>query len=255
MFLEVTQVCKVILLCNFTVAQKEKAMISIRNIVKKYRSGSEEIAALGGISAEIRAGEFTVILGPSGSGKSTMLNMLGGMDRPTSGEILIGGEDISKFSEKKLTDYRRKNVGFVFQFYNLVENLTAYENVGIAADLNGNSDKAAEALIDVGLEKRMKSFPNQLSGGEMQRVAIARAVAKSPKLLLCDEPTGALDVATGDMIFGLLKKYSRNNETAVVVVTHNPEVAKIADHVIRLCDGKIVADENRCKQDSEAKAV
>ena len=175
-------------------------MISIRNIVKKYRSGSEEIAALDGISAEIRAGEFTVILGPSGSGKSTMLNMLGGMDRPTSGEILVSAEDISKFSEKKLTDYRRKNVGFVFQFYNLVENLTAYENVGIAADLNGNADKAADALIDVGLEKRMKSFPNQLSGGEMQRVAIARAVAKSPKLLLCDEPTGALEVATGDMI-------------------------------------------------------
>ncbi len=230
-------------------------MISIRNIVKKYRSGSEEIAALGGISAEIRTGEFTVILGPSGSGKSTMLNMLGGMDRPTSGKIFIEGEDISELSEKKLTDYRRKKVGFVFQFYNLVENLTAYENVGIAADLNGNADKAADALRDVGLEKRMKSFPNQLSGGEMQRVAIARAVAKSPKLLLCDEPTGALDVATGEMIFELLKKYSRNKDTAVVVVTHNPEVAKMADHVIRLRDGKIVADERTGQPALEAKAV
>lgn len=230
-------------------------MISIKNVIKKYRSGSEEIAALGGISAEIRTGEFTVILGPSGSGKSTMLNMLGGMDRPTSGQILINGEDISGLSEKKLTDYRRKNVGFVFQFYNLVENLTAYENVGIAAELNGNTGKAANALIEVGLEKRMKSFPNQLSGGEMQRVAIARAVAKSPKLLLCDEPTGALDVATGEMIFELLKKYSQNNDTAVVVVTHNPDIAKIADHVIRLRDGKIVSDERVSQPILENKAV
>jgi putative ABC transport system ATP-binding protein len=230
-------------------------MISIKNVIKKYRSGSEEIAALGGISAEIRTGEFTVILGPSGSGKSTMLNMLGGMDRPTSGQILINGEDISGLSEKKLTDYRRKNVGFVFQFYNLVENLTAYENVGIAAELNGNTGKAANALKEVGLEKRMKSFPNQLSGGEMQRVAIARAVAKSPKLLLCDEPTGALDVATGEMIFELLKKYSQNNETAVVVVTHNPDIAKIADHVIRLRDGKIISDERVSQPIIENKAV
>jgi len=230
-------------------------MISIKNVIKKYRSGSEEIAALGGISAEIRTGEFTVILGPSGSGKSTMLNMLGGMDRPTSGQILINGKDISGLSEKKLTDYRRKNVGFVFQFYNLVENLTAYENVGIAAELNGNTGKAANALKEVGLEKRMKSFPNQLSGGEMQRVAIARAVAKSPKLLLCDEPTGALDVVTGEMIFELLKKYSQNNETAVVVVTHNPDIAKIADHVIRLRDGKIVSDERVSQPIIENKAV
>lgn len=218
-------------------------MIVLRNLVKKYTSGTEEITALNGVSAEIRAGEFTVILGPSGSGKSTMLNMLGGMDRPSSGQILISGEDISSFSEKKLTDYRRKNVGFVFQFYNLVENLTAYENVGIAANLNGNSENIADILIDVGLEKRMKNFPDQLSGGEMQRVAIARAVAKSPKLLLCDEPTGALDVSTGEKIFKLLKKYSANKETAVVVVTHNPDVANIADHVIRLCDGNITSDE------------
>lgn len=218
-------------------------MICLKNIVKKYKSGSDEIAALDGISTEIKAGEFTVVLGPSGSGKSTMLNMLGGMDRPTSGQILINDEDISSLSEKKLTDYRRKNVGFVFQFYNLVENLTTYENVGIAANLNGNIDKIADIIRDVGLEKRMKNFPNQLSGGEMQRVAIARAVAKSPKLLLCDEPTGALDVATGNMIFDLLKKYSKNKDTAVVVVTHNPDVAEIADHVIKLRDGKIVADE------------
>ncbi|MBR4145619.1 MAG: ABC transporter ATP-binding protein [Lachnospiraceae bacterium] len=218
-------------------------MVVLRNLVKKYNSGHEEISALKGISAEIKEGEFTVILGPSGSGKSTMLNMLGGMDRPSAGSILINGKDISTLSEKELTDYRRKNVGFVFQFYNLVENLTALENVGIAADLNGNADRAAQALKDVGLEKRMKNFPNQLSGGEMQRVAIARAVAKSPRLLLCDEPTGALDVATGNKIFDLLKGYSKNKDTAVVVVTHNPDVAKLADHVIRLCDGEIVADE------------
>lgn len=218
-------------------------MISLNNIVKKYKSGSEEIAALNDISTEIKPGEFTVILGPSGSGKSTMLNMLGGMDRPTSGKIMINGENISEFSEKDLTNYRRKNVGFVFQFYNLVENLTAYENVGIAANLNGNVDKVVDIIKEVGLENRMKNFPNQLSGGEMQRVAIARAVAKSPKLLLCDEPTGALDVATGEKIFALLKKYAKNKDTAVVVVTHNPDVAELADHVIKLRDGKIVADE------------
>lgn len=218
-------------------------MIYLKNIVKKYKSGNEEISALNGISIEIKSGELTVILGPSGSGKSTMLNLLGGMDRPTSGQILINDEDLSGFSDKQLTNYRRKNVGFVFQFYNLVENLNTFENVGIAANLNGNIDKVEEIIKDVGLEKRMKSFPNQLSGGEMQRVAIARAVAKSPKLLLCDEPTGALDVATGDKIFHLLKKYSENKDTAVVVVTHNPEVAKIADHVIKLQDGQIYSDE------------
>jgi putative ABC transport system ATP-binding protein len=217
-------------------------MIELKNLVKKYNSGSEEIVALNSISAQIRPGEFTVILGPSGSGKSTMLNMLGGMDRPTSGQILINGEDISRLSEKKLTDYRRKNVGFVFQFYNLVDNLTAYENVGIAANLTGNTHRAAEILKEVGLEKRMNNFPDQLSGGEMQRVAIARAVAKSPKLLLCDEPTGALDVATGEKIFALLKKYAEGKDTAVVVVTHNPDVANLADHVIRLRDGQIISD-------------
>ena len=215
-------------------------MIELKNLVKKYNSGSEEIVALNSISAQIRPGEFTVILGPSGSGKSTMLNMLGGMDRPTSGQILINGEDISRLSEKKLTDYRRKNVGFVFQFYNLVDNLTAYENVGIAANLTGNTHRAAEILKEVGLE--MNNFPDQLSGGEMQRVAIARAVAKSPKLLLCDEPTGALDVATGEKIFALLKKYAEGKDTAVVVVTHNPDVANLADHVIRLRDGQIISD-------------
>ena len=218
-------------------------MIYLKNIVKKYKSGSEEISALNDVSAEIKSGELTVILGPSGSGKSTMLNLLGGMDRPSSGQILINNKDLSIFSDKQLTNYRRKNVGFVFQFYNLVENLNTYENVGIAANLNGNIDKVEEIIKDVGLEKRMKNFPNQLSGGEMQRVAIARAVAKSPKLLLCDEPTGALDVATGNKIFHLLKKYSKNEDTAVVVVTHNPEVAKIADHVIKLQDGQIYSDE------------
>nr|WP_297956597.1 ABC transporter ATP-binding protein [uncultured Ruminococcus sp.] len=218
-------------------------MIEIKNLVKKYGSGDNEITALNDVSLKINPGEFTVILGPSGSGKSTMLNMLGGMDRPTKGGIIVEGEDIAGFSDRQLTDYRRTRVGFVFQFYNLVENLTVYENVGIAAKLNNNIDKVAECIKDVGLEKRMKNFPNQLSGGEMQRVAIARAVAKSPKLLLCDEPTGALDVATGNKIFDILKRYSQSDDTAVVVVTHNPDIVYMADHVIRLSDGKVISDE------------
>ena len=209
-------------------------MIEIKNLVKKYGSGDNEITALNDVSLKINPGEFTVILGPSGSGKSTMLNMLGGMDRPTKGGIIVEGEDIAGFSDRQLTDYRRTRVGFVFQFYNLVENLTVYENVGIAAKLNNNIDKVAECI---------KNFPNQLSGGEMQRVAIARAVAKSPKLLLCDEPTGALDVATGNKIFDILKRYSQSDDTAVVVVTHNPDIVYMADHVIRLSDGKVISDE------------
>ena len=229
--------------------------IEFRNVVKEYIMGETKILANDNVNFTIEKGELCVIVGASGAGKTTILNLLGGMDTCTSGNIIIDGQDIAGFGKKQLTTFRRSDVGFVFQFYNLVENLTAYENVGIAADLNGNADKAAQALRDVGLEKRMDSFPNQLSGGEMQRVAIARAVAKSPKLLLCDEPTGALDVATGEMIFDLLKRYSRNEETAVVVVTHNPEVAKIADHVIRLRDGMIVADERADRGFTEKKAV
>lgn len=218
-------------------------MIEIINAEKRYKSGNGEIVALNKISTKIEPNELTVILGPSGSGKSTLLNLLGGMDRSDGGGILVNGEDISKFSDKKLTEYRRRQVGFVFQFYNLVDNLNAFENVGIAAKLTGGDDQVEKILTEVGLGDRMNNFPNQLSGGEMQRVAIARAIAKTPNLLLCDEPTGALDVATGNKIFELLKKLSKNENTAVVVVTHNPEVAEIADHIIRLRDGNIMADE------------
>jgi putative ABC transport system ATP-binding protein len=215
-------------------------MIKFKNVSKEYSIGNDKVLALDSASMEIKSGEFTVILGPSGSGKSTTLNLLGGMDRPTNGVVEIDNQDISEFSDKKLTEYRRQNVGFVFQFYNLVSNLTAYENIGIAAKLTNNLSKVQDVIEQVGLEHRINNFPNQLSGGEMQRVAIARAVAKSPRLLLCDEPTGALDSVTGQKILKLLKDAASNKDTSVVVVTHNASIADIADQVVRLSDGHIV---------------
>ncbi|WP_455583205.1 ABC transporter ATP-binding protein [Listeria fleischmannii] len=179
------------------------------------------------------------MLGPSGSGKSTLLNLLGGMDRVTSGEILLDGEDITDYNDKALSNYRKDQVGFVFQFYNLIPNLTALENVGIAAQLTGKSNHSLSFIERVGLGERKNNFPSQLSGGEMQRVAIARALAKEPSLLLCDEPTGALDSETGKSILELIRHSASDKQTAVVLVTHNAEVAHIADKVIRLHDGEI----------------
>ena len=214
-------------------------MITFKNITKEYRVGQQKVVALNDINFTIEEGQLTVILGPSGSGKSTALNLLGGMDRGTSGTIEFDGKMVSTLSDEALTDYRRQIVGFVFQFYNLIPNLTALENIGIAGQLTGNVEMASHFLKEVGLETRGNNFPSQLSGGEMQRVAIARALAKKPRLLLCDEPTGALDSVTGKKVVQLLKNIAENSGTAVVLVTHNAALAQIADKVIHLHDGNV----------------
>ena len=219
-------------------------MIQFQNISKIYKVGEQEVRALDQVSFSIEKGKFTVILGPSGSGKSTLLNLLGGMDRATSGTFIFDEELVTKFTDKELSAYRKDKIGFVFQFYNLVPSLTAKENVGIAANLVKNNKEIDIYLDQVGLLHRKNNFPNQLSGGEMQRVSIARALAKEPSLLLCDEPTGALDSKTGDSILTLLKEVSRNGNAAVVMVTHNRGFAKFADRVIYLKDGSIEKIEN-----------
>lgn len=222
-------------------------MISFKNISKSYQIGDQDVNALKNVSFEIEQGEFTVILGPSGSGKSTALNILGGIDKATSGTFLFDGAEINALSDAKLSDYRRDIVGFVFQFYNLIPSLTALENVGIAAQLTGNQALAAPFLESVGLSHRKNNFPAQLSGGEMQRVSIARALAKKPKLLLCDEPTGALDSVTGLKIIDILRKASESSDTAVVMVTHNAEFAQLAHKVIRLHDGEVATIEKNSR--------
>lgn len=215
------------------------SIIEFNNVSREFRTGSEVVRALDNACFQIEKGQFTVILGPSGSGKSTTLNLLGGMDKATSGEIKVDGKYISKMSLTQLTKYRREEVGFVFQFYNLIPNLTAFENVDMARKISRGRMDTAEALMAVGLEHRMRNFPSQLSGGELQRVSIARAICKNPKLLLCDEPTGALDSDTGKKVFSLLQNMSKTYGSAVVVVTHNAAVAPAADRVIRLKDGHI----------------
>lgn len=213
--------------------------ISFENVEKIYRSGEVEIKALGGVSFGIKKGEICVIVGASGAGKTTLLNILGGMDTLTSGRAVIDGADISGFSRKQLASYRRFDVGFVFQFYNLVPNLTARENVQLASQICRDHIESGEALKSVGLEERMDNFPAQLSGGEQQRVAIARALAKKPKLLLCDEPTGALDYATGKAILKLLQDTSRSSGMTVVIVTHNSALCGMADRVVRMKSGGV----------------
>ena len=209
------------------------------NVCKYYQMGDTRIAASDHVSFEIQKGEFCVILGPSGAGKTTVLNMLGGMDTCDEGTILLDGEKVSGFDKKRLTTYRRYDVGFVFQFYNLIQNLTALENVEIAAQLCPHPLDAAEVLREVGLGERMKNFPAQLSGGEQQRVAIARALAKNPKLLLCDEPTGALDYVTGKNILKLLQDTCRRTGMTVVIITHNSALTAMADRVISIKSGTI----------------
>ena len=215
------------------------AYIEMKNSYKRYKSGQSEIIANNDISFEIEKGELAIILGSSGAGKSTVLNILGGMDTNDEGNVLIDGKDISTFNEKELTNYRRNDVGFVFQFYNLVPNLTAKENVELASEIVKDALDATEVLQSVGLGERIDNFPAQLSGGEQQRVAIASAVAKNPKLLLCDEPTGALDYHTGKQVLKILQDMVRKEGATVVIVTHNQALAPIADRVIHMHDAKI----------------
>ncbi|QII82248.1 ABC transporter ATP-binding protein [Jeotgalibaca arthritidis] len=215
--------------------------VSLKNISKYYQMGDNKIVANDNINFDIEKGEFVVILGPSGAGKSTVLNILGGMDMASEGEIIIGGTNIADYTEKELTTYRRLDVGFIFQFYNLVPNLTAKENVELASQISGKALDAEMVLNAVGLEQRMDNFPAQLSGGEQQRVAIARAIAKQPKLLLCDEPTGALDYETGKQILSLLQDTCRNTGTTVIVITHNQAIAPMADRIIEINNAKVRA--------------
>ena len=217
--------------------------IEFKNVIKSYGSGNACVRALDGVNFEIGEGEFCVLLGSSGAGKTTLLNMLGGMDTVTSGSVHFNGKEISALKKRELVEYRRFDVGFVFQFYNLIPNLTALENVEIAAQLCKDPIPAAEALDMVGLTERADNFPSQLSGGEQQRVAIARALAKNPKLLLCDEPTGALDYVTGKAVLGLLYRLGRERKTTVIIITHNQAIAPMADRIIRIKSGKIISNE------------
>ena len=216
------------------------AYIEFKDVSKVYRMGQTEIRALDHISFSVEKGELCVIVGPSGAGKTTLLNILGGMDAPTEGTILLDGREISALNARQLTDYRRTDVGFVFQFYNLVQNLTALENVELAAEICRDSLDAAQMLKDVGLEGRMDNFPAQLSGGEQQRVSIARALAKNPKIILCDEPTGALDYNTGKAVLKLLQDTCRSTGKTVLIITHNSALTRIADRVVRVKNGTVI---------------
>ena len=215
--------------------------IRFHEVGREDRTGEVVVEALKKVSFEIERGKFTLIVGPSGAGKTTLLNLLGGMDIATCGEIFVDGREISAFNERQLTDYRRFDIGFVFQFYNLIPNLTAKENVELAAQICKEHMEAEEALAGVGLQERMDHFPAQLSGGEQQRVAIARALAKKPKLLLCDEPTGALDDQTGRQVLTLLQRTAKESGMSVVVITHNAALIPMADRVIRVKDGRVAS--------------
>ncbi|WP_352420507.1 ABC transporter ATP-binding protein [Proteiniborus sp.] len=215
-------------------------LMKVKNLSKEYQMGEVTVKALQEVSFEINEGEFVVILGPSGSGKSTLLNILGGMDKPTNGEVLLKNQNITGYNDKELTIYRRDKVGFVFQFYNLMANLTAKENVELATEICKEPLNIDEILANVGLDDRKEHFPSQMSGGEQQRVAIARAVAKNPLLLLCDEPTGALDFQTGISILSLLNKINKQYSKTVIIITHNSPIANMGDRVIKMRSGRII---------------
>ena len=213
--------------------------IEFKDVVKEYKMGEVSIKALNNTNFQIEKGELVVIVGPSGAGKTTALNILGGMDTATSGEVIIDNKNIAKFKNRQLTKFRREDIGFVFQFYNLVQNLTAIENVELATQICKKPLDPKEILVKVGLEERLKNFPSQLSGGEQQRVAIARAIAKNPKLLLCDEPTGALDYKTGKQILQLLQDTCRKEKMTVIIITHNAALTPMADRVIHFKNGTV----------------
>ena len=218
------------------------SLVEFKNVYKRYEMGEVTINAVDGISFRVDEGEFAVVVGASGAGKTTVLNILGGMDSATEGEIIVRGNDISRYSDRSLIEYRRHDIGFVFQFYNLVHNLTAKENVELAAQICKDPLESEAALESVGLADRANNFPAQLSGGEQQRVSIARALAKRPALLLCDEPTGALDYNTGRQILALLQDTCRREKMTVVLITHNSAITPMADHIIEMKSGKIVRD-------------
>ncbi|MBQ7966026.1 MAG: ABC transporter ATP-binding protein [Ruminococcus sp.] len=222
------------------------SLVEFKNVYKQYKMGEVTINAVDGISFNIEEGEFAVVVGSSGAGKTTVLNILGGMDSATKGEVLVADRDVSKLSDRELIDYRRFDIGFVFQFYNLIPNLTARENIELATQISKNPLDPDTALESVGLSERVNNFPAQLSGGEQQRVSIARALAKRPKLLLCDEPTGALDYNTGRAILKLLQDTCRKEKMTVVLITHNQAITPMADRVIRMKSGKVV--ENRINE-------
>ncbi|HKJ18428.1 MAG TPA: ABC transporter ATP-binding protein [Xanthomonadales bacterium] len=229
--------------------EQMEVIFRIHDLTKVYPMGEVEVQALRGVDLDLYAGEFTVFLGPSGSGKSTLLNIIGGLDTPTSGEVHYLDMELAGAGERELTQYRRHHVGFVFQFYNLIPSLTALENVAVVTDISRNPMPAEEALAIVGLEDRMGHFPAQMSGGEQQRVAIARAIAKRPQVLLCDEPTGALDSRTGVVVLEALDRVNREFGTLTAVITHNAGIAGMANRVIRMVDGRIAnVDENTTRQ-------
>lgn len=221
------------------------SIVEFQNVTRIYKNGEHEQKALDRVNLTLEEGKFIVVLGPSGAGKSTLLNMLGGLDSPTSGTIQVNGKDISTLNDNELADYRASTVGFVFQFYNLIPTLTVYENVVLVKEIAPKALDAGKMLAEVGLEDHMQNFPAELSGGEQQRVSIARALAKNPDILLCDEPTGALDSETGVMVLKLLLSMARNYGKTIVVVTHNQNIAKMADVVIRVKNGKIKSCEEQ----------
>lgn len=221
--------------------------IEVKHNFKRYQTGDTEILANNDVNFSIEKGELAIILGASGAGKSTILNILGGMDTNTSGDIIIDGKNIANYNKRQLTTYRRNDIGFVFQFYNLIQNLTAKENVELASEIVADSLDPVQTLIDVGLKNRINNFPAELSGGEQQRVAIARAIAKNPKILLCDEPTGALDYQTGKSVLQTIAKMSRENGATVVIVAHNSALAPIADRVIHFHDGQVTKIEQNAQ--------
>ena len=218
-------------------------IVELKNVSKTYKTGEKEFKALDSIDLSINKGELVVVLGPSGAGKSTLLNLIGGMDIPTKGDVIIDGEDISNYNEDQLSTYRAENIGFIFQFYNILPTLTVLENVDIVKEIVKNPIDSKEAIKDVGLIEHINKFPNQLSGGEQQRVSIARAIAKNPKILLCDEPTGALDYNTGKQILRVLYDTCKKNNKTVIVITHNQALTEMADHIIHIKNGTVTSSE------------